>query len=356
MDVDRLGVTEKIQQFIDKTQTPFAQMTTGKGIIYEGHPLFRGSYNGGFSKPEVIDFVECADFLLTVSPRFIEWNSGAFTHDLNDDAFVNLHKDYVDVADEVFEAVDINDVLDKLLDKVEEKQLETANETPAAEKEEKPAFTFEADKTLNHKDFWQQIGTFLQEDDIIFAETGSSSHGVSSLTLPKGTKYIASSIWGAIGFTLPALFGSLLAAPEKRQLLLIGDGSFQVTAQELSRILYEELNPIIFLINNEGYTIERMIMGMEADYNDIPDWKYAELPNFLVKDNKMKTFTVTTQGELAQALDEAESATHGVLIEVMLTKEDAPESLKMHGPKLASFNYGWRGMKEMGEEDKYVDL
>ncbi len=352
MDVDRLGVSEKILNFINKSQTPFAQMSTGKGILYEGHTLFRGTYNGGFSKPDVIEFVEGADFLLTVSPRFIEWNSGAFSHDLANEALVNMHKDYVDVAGQVFEAVDIHDVMDQLLEELVDNQPDIAFEEVADE----PSFTVEEGELLNHNDFWQQIGTFLKEDDIIYAETGSSSHGLGSLTLPRGSKYIASSIWGAIGFTLPAIFGSMLAAPEKRHLLFIGDGSFQVTAQELSRILYEELNPIIFLINNDGYTIERLIMGMEASYNDIPEWKYADIPELFVKDNKMKTFRVTKQDELAQALAEAEKASHGALIEVLLDKEDAPESLIKHGPKLASFNYGWRGMKEMGEEDRYHDL
>lgn len=115
MDVDRLGVTDKIKAFIETTKTPFAQMTTGKAIIYEGHPLFKGTYNGDFSKPEVKDFVEGADFLLTVSPRFIEWNSGAFSHDLACASYGELHKDYMEVSEEVFEAVDIHDVLDKFL-------------------------------------------------------------------------------------------------------------------------------------------------------------------------------------------------------------------------------------------------
>jgi indolepyruvate decarboxylase len=56
----------------------------------------------------------------------------------------------------------------------------------------------------------------------------------------------------------------LKAAPERRHILLIGDGSFQLTAQELSTILRHDLKPLIFLINNGGYTIERTILGLHA--------------------------------------------------------------------------------------------
>ncbi|MDT8872816.1 thiamine pyrophosphate-dependent enzyme [Komagataeibacter rhaeticus] len=58
----------------------------------------------------------------------------------------------------------------------------------------------------------------------------------------------------------------------------IGDGSFQMTAQELSTLLRHRCNITIFLINNGGYTIERMILGPQASYNDIANWDYASLP------------------------------------------------------------------------------
>ncbi|MCE6983591.1 alpha-keto acid decarboxylase family protein, partial [Pseudomonas frederiksbergensis] len=85
-------------------------------------------------------------------------------------------------------------------------------------------------------------------------------------------------IWGSIGYTLPALLGSLLAQPERRQMLFIGDGSLQMTVQELSTILAHQLKPVIFLINNDGYTIERLILGENSSYNDINPWRYAQLP------------------------------------------------------------------------------
>src|SRR6202035_5914620 len=95
-------------------------------------------------------------------------------------------------------------------------------------------------------------------------------------------------IWGSIGYTLPATLGSILAAPGRRHILFIGDGSFQVTAQELSTILRHDYKPVIFLINNGGYTIERGYLGKTETYNDIALWSYADLPKVFRPDTQAR--------------------------------------------------------------------
>lgn len=347
MDVDRFEVAEEILEFAEKTQTPFAQMTTGKAVLDENHPLFIGTYKGEDTEEYVKEKVEKADFALSVTPRFIEWNSGKYTDNLPQESLVWMDKDHIFIGDHVYEGVDIKDLLYKVIEKAPNNP-----ERKTYNKNKEKEFEIEENKKIKQEDFWKRIQKFLKEDDLIYAETGTASQGSAGLVMPKGAKYIASLIWGAIGYTLPALFGSLLANPERRQVLFIGDGSFQVTAQELSRILYNNLKPIIFLINNDGYTIERYILGMDEEYNDIPMWNYHKLPEHLIQDNKMLTFDVRTQGELEKALKEVENATHGTFIEVHFDKEDAPEALKKFGPDVASFNFGERGLEDMDKKEK----
>lgn len=337
--VDRLQVSEEMQAFVDKTRTPFAAMTTGKAILEENQALFLGNYAGDASGEGVQEKIEGADFLLTVAPRFIENNSGNYSAKLPE-ASVILHRHYAFVEGEPFEGVAVEDVLQAFLQRVPEQK--DKRETPA---DRVPSFDPKPDKKLVQADFWKMMQGFLRENDLVYGETGTASHGVGTLRFPKGAKCITSLFWGAIGFTLPALFGSLLANPRRRQILFIGDGSFQVTAQAFSRILYHEMNPIIFLINNDGYTIERFIMGMDADYNEIPHWSYHALPEVWTKENRMQVARVHTQGDLQKALAEAEDCEHGILIEVHMDKEDAPLSLHKGGPRVAEFNYGPRGPK-----------
>ena len=68
---------------------------------------------------------------------------------------------------------------------------------------------------------------------------------------------------------LGLLRSAYTAAPERRHILFVGDGSSQVTAQEVSTLLRHYHKSVIFLINNGGYTIERGYLGKDEAYNDI---------------------------------------------------------------------------------------
>jgi indolepyruvate decarboxylase len=115
------------------------------------------------------------------------------------------------------------------------------------------------------------MGRFIHPGDVVIADNGTCNIALTDMQLPDNTKYISLLIWGAIGYSLPALLGSMKAAPDRRHILFICDGSLQISAQELSTILNLGLKPIIFLLNNRGYTIERFILGMREVYNDIAD-------------------------------------------------------------------------------------
>ena len=101
---------------------------------------------------------------------------------------------------------------------------------------------------------------YLRPGDVLLTDNGTS-YAIFGFRLPPKCTVVASVIWGSIGFSIGALLGTLTAAPERRHLLFIGDGSFQETAQELSTMLRNDCKPVIFLINNGGYTIERGYMG-----------------------------------------------------------------------------------------------
>ncbi|GAB1191309.1 hypothetical protein APSETT444_000481 [Aspergillus pseudonomiae] len=74
--------------------------------------------------------------------------------------------------------------------------------------------------------------------------------------------------WG-----LPATLGAQLARPSGRAVLLVGDGGFQMTSQELSTMIRLKLNPVIVVMNNRGYQFEAALH--KGTYNEIPNWDYA---------------------------------------------------------------------------------
>src|SRR5699024_7048647 len=119
--------------------------------------------------------------------------------------------------------------------------------------------------------------------------------------------------------------------------------SFQLTAQELSTILREDLKPIIVLVNNQGYTIERYILGMNEKYNDIANWQYAELPKVFVPDTTMVSYQARTEGELEDALEKINATLSDTISEVHLAAQDSPAVVKAFDPMMADFDFGPRG-------------
>jgi pyruvate decarboxylase len=115
-------------------------------------------------------------------------------------------------------------------------------------------------------------------------------------------------LWSSIGYALPAAQGASIAAQElgskQRVVLFEGDGSFQLTAQSISDMIRHNLDLINFLLNNDGYTIERWVHGMEAGYNDIHSWKYTEIPYAMgASKDSVQTFKVSDQRAVGSVVE-----------------------------------------------------
>jgi len=130
------------------------------------------------------------------------------------------------------------------------------------------------------------------------------------------------------------------AIAPKRVLALIGDGSFQMTAQEVSTMLRYSLNPIIFLLNNGGYTIEVEIH--DGPYNVIKNWDYTAMICALhnSQGGALWTTRVRTEKELVEAIRVVQEEQTNALcfIEVLLHRDDCSKELLEWGARVATAN------------------
>ena len=101
----------------------------------------------------------------------------------------------------------------------------------------------------------------------------------------------------------------------------------QLTAQELGTLLRQGCAPVIVVLDNDGYTIERAIYGAEQRYNDIAGWNWTLLPAAMGGES-VRTAQVSTPDELTVALNGAAYADGRLaLIDARLPKLDVPEYL-----------------------------
>ena len=335
-DADRFGVAPALMELADKMQMPVAIMNTSKAVIDETIPNYLGIYNGRASEPGVREVIEASDCLLAVGYRPIEVTTGDFTATLPANTiYARGHS--VDVGEDNYQALTIEEVLHGVIEAVPRVENRPLRGTARAMM---PSSQSAPSAKLTQAAYWPAIQRYLKPGDVLYIDNGTS-YAIFGLKLPQGCSFIGSVNWGSIGFSVGALLGALTAAPHRRHLLFVGDGSFQVSAQELSTILRHDFKPVIFLINNGGYTIERGYLGKDEPYNDIANWSYADLPKVLCPGTSARSFLVKTVGDLQKAL-EAPNDTM-IFVESLMDPHDAPAPVIASSNKGAELDYGPRG-------------
>lgn len=338
-DAERLGLIDGLKQFIADQNAPFAALSSAKALMDERHTNYLGFYSGAATAPAAREAIEHSDALITTSPLWIETNSAHFTHNLPEHT-IDLRADSVAIAGVAYEGVSGAALLEALNKQLTKGSLKV---TPAPERQLPQAPELSADDELTQAYIWPRFAKFLKSNDVVIAESGTSSIGLGPQVFPKDVSYCIAGYWGAIGWSLPAVMGTKMADPSRRNILFIGDGSLQLTVQEISTMLREGVKPIIVIVNNHGYTIERYIMGMTRKYNDIAEWDYTALPEVFAPGTSFPRYKASTAGELDEALAKLEADNEGGLLEVVLDAFDAPEALRKFGPATAVFDFGQRG-------------
>ena len=330
------GLGKVLAQIAEKYNIPYACLCTAKNVIDESSDLYAGIYAGSASQPKTKEIIEQSDCLIGVGARFSDVGTGFFSHQIRKDRYIDLKQYDLTIYDRNFAGIEIAEFLTALLQRLKTREREPKScSAPLVQAPE-----YSEQDSLTQAALWRAMSGFFKANDVIIGEVGTSNSSISGICLPATADYIAQPIWGSIGYTLPALLGSMLAQPKRRHILFIGDGSIQLTVQELSTIVRQKLKPIIFVLNNGGYTIERLILGEKSSYNDIQNWNYTEVMRVFNGADAYSTHIVETVGQLHTVLDQLESSQTLALIELKLPVMDAPASLTKFADVVAQYDYG----------------
>ena len=195
----------------------------------------------------------------------------------------------------------------------------------------------DGDDSITADGLYPRWAGFFRPNDVIVTDTGTSSLGLAFAQLPNGAEFHNQTLWASVGWATPAAFGAALGAPDRRLILITGEGAHQMTAQEIGQFGRHGLRPIVFVLNNSGYLSERMLgKDLTMAYNDVAAWNYADLPHTLGCQGWL-TARVTTCGELDAALRTAEQADGAAYIEVVTDAYEAPPLYKKLHENVKSF-------------------
>jgi len=313
-----------------------AGMPNAKGMFPEQHPSYMGVYWGPVGSPGCGEIVESADLGIFVGATFTDYTTTGHASLVNPEKMIQVHPNCVVVARQSYNDVAMQHFLSALANTIERNDASLVAFSRVAEQRRVPRRGLD-DAVLTTRQLFARIQGVIDGESAVIAETGDSWFNGIALELPEGSRFEIQMQYGSIGWSVGATLGYCAGAPNRRVIALIGDGSFQVTAQEISTMIRYGLRPIIFLINNGGYTIEVEIH--DGPYNAIQNWDYAELVNvFNGPDGNGWSCRVATEGELDTAIAKAVKHDGLALIEVMIDRDDCSKNLLAWGAHVARNN------------------
>ncbi|KAG9917148.1 pyruvate decarboxylase, partial [Aureobasidium melanogenum] len=335
-----LDILDEINELVKVTGWPVWTSPFGKGLVDEHLESFQGIYSADLGSGSAKTYFESSDLALVFGPHYSSTNTGLFSSIPKQAISVSFSERHVKIGTEITRDVSNKKLVEILLEQLD---LSKTSKPAAPPKPSQVTPSVESSGSLTQKDFYRVINPILKPGDIVMGETGTASHGTRDLVLPSGSYYFTAVTWLSIGYMLPAALGASLAQRDSenwrkrsgstdtsgdRVVLFIGDGSLQMTVQEISTMIREKLNIIIVIINNDGYTIERVIHGRKQTYNDIATWRYLQALNmFGATEDEVdtNTFSARTWGELQAAIG-CGLLTKGKnvrMLEVFMEREDA---------------------------------
>ncbi|BAL86942.1 putative indolepyruvate decarboxylase [Actinoplanes missouriensis 431] len=353
--VSRYGLSTLVTDMTTRSGIPVAAQLSAKGVIDESVEGNLGLYAGSMLDGPAASLIDSADVVLHLGTALTAELTGFFTHRRPDARTVQLLSTAALVGTTRFDNVLFPDAMTTLAEvlttfpaparlaapttRAEPTGLAASITPPAPSAVDLTASTAtdltaptagdisEMSRVLTQDAFWAGMQAWLPAGHALVADTGTSYWGALALRLPGDTVFLGQPIWNSIGWALPAVLGQGLADPDRRPVLVIGDGAAQMTIQELSTIVAAGLRPIILLLNNRGYTIERALQSPNAGYNDVADWNWrAVVAAFAGPDTDYHHAATGT--ELAKALTAASESNRPVFIEVELDAFDTPPLLR----------------------------
>lgn len=327
VEIHRFGLQDSLLKLSQSTGIPIAATMLGKSVVSEQHPQFVGLYEGALGDAEVTSFVEQSDLILMMGTFLTDINLGIYTAKLEPKRCVLATSEELRVSQHHYHDVPLGDFVDALNARpLKPTQRRIPDTLARGSDRNHKAPDLNADGPLGASRIMSMINHRLDDHTIVIADVGDSLFAATELVTHQRGEFLSPAYYTSMGFALPAGLGAVTARPDHRVVILVGDGAFQMTGQELSSLVRVGASPIVIVLDNHGYGTERYLHPGDWQYNEIHPWNYHRLVD--VYGGGTGTLC-RNEGEFEAAIAAAWDDRSGVhLIQCQLAEDDASETLK----------------------------
>lgn len=319
--IKRFDAKIEYKEFVEKSKIPVTNFLMGTNLIEMDYERYLGSYYSKYKNSISEKYLHNTDCLIAVGPIYSDLNAFGFDLPYEINSQIAIYGTYTYVDGVKYSDVKMSEVLDSVTKLIEPKTIKIDNPKIGYE------IKIPESKDLSSEYIYPRLQEFLKENDIVIAETGIIPHGVCQMRFPHNVDLQTQTLWGSIGWATPATLGACIAKPKSRVILITGEGSHQLTALELGSMLRYGVTPVIIVLNNKGYTIERILGKTPEDkFNDIVQMNYSKFAR--VFEGDVWSTKVTTEDDLDKALKVTQIMSKLCYIEICTSQMDMPKLTK----------------------------
>ena len=319
--IKRFDANIEYKEFVTKSGIPVSNFMMGTNLIDMDSENYLGTYCGKYRNPIAKKYIDETDCLISVGLIYSDLNSFGTDLPCKINEHIAIYGNYTYFEGKRYNNVKMSELLEAITEKIETKDIELDKQNLGL----KPQSI--DDEQLTSSYVYPRIQDFIKENDILVAETGCSPFGIAQMKFLPSVDVQSQMLWGSIGWATPAAMGMALAKPQSRVVLITGEGAHQLTAMEVGSMLRYCIKPIIIVINNKGYTIERLLCKDSQDkFNDIVQVNYAKFARSFEGD--VWATKAETKDDFDKALKVTQIMNKLCYIEVVLDNLDTPALTK----------------------------
>jgi indolepyruvate decarboxylase len=326
VELHRFGLQDKLLQLTAKTNIPVVATVLSKSVISEDHPLYLGVYEGAMGHQSVREYVESSDCLILLGALMTDIDFSISPTPIEQSRSIYVTTEKLSIKHHNFENVLLEDFLTKMIEApLAKKNVESVEKQSNAKINNNKPFWVIKNEKITVKRLFERLDLSMTDNVIVIADVGDSLFGALDLTIRGQTDFLSPAYYASMAFAVPAAIGAQLANPKLRPIVIVGDGAFQMTGMEVSTISRFALNPVIIVLNNNGYGTERPMI--DGPFNDVLPWNYYRIPDII---DHGKGFMVETEAQLEESLSAAENiySKEMCILDVRLDIHDSSPALQ----------------------------
>lgn len=312
---------ELLLQFAEKTDIPVCNSFMGLGTIPRSHKLSLG-FVGMHGSTETNMAVTNCDLLIAMGARFSDRVIGSPDKFAPDARIIHIDVDSTEVDKNTYESIpligEMKVILEKLLEKTESKDRSIWLEEIMAKKQNK-----DIEGQFVPENILKKINKYYDKNTVVATDVGQHQMWTGQYwNFNKSNEFITSGGLGTMGFGIGAAIGAQIGNPDKKTILVTGDGSFRMNCEELVTISKYKLPVKIVLLNNNTLGMVRQWQRMFSNA------RYSETDNYddvnyqmLAAAYGIKAYKAESMKELELILEEINNVNEPIFLECKINHD-----------------------------------